>query len=81
MSCPHCDKTRAELVKYLGEAFRAAGAYYVESGDKAGWWDSGAHGTVRDFGDRLVELGLWERHPDGYGRRWFYRPLKREKKA
>jgi hypothetical protein len=28
-----------------------------------------------EIGDRLVELGRWERHPDGHVRRQFYRPI------
>lgn len=47
----------------------------VESGPRVGWYDTCALSVCRDLGDLLVELGRWERHPKGVGRRWFYRPL------
>lgn len=69
--------TEAELREKLIDALEdiAAGqGMYIKEGDKAGWYDTMALSHVRDAGDELVEMGLWERHPDGYGRRWFYRP-------
>jgi len=54
-------------------AFRQI-ARKIERGDLAGWWDTCALSTARDLGNRLVQLGTWERHPDGSGRRQFYRP-------
>lgn len=68
---------KAELIEFLDEAIRCR-AYLVKDGEMAGWWDSMASSDVCDFGDRLVELNVWERHPDGYGRRWFYRPKKKD---
>jgi len=50
----------------------------IDDGELAGWYDSNALSVTCDVGDKLVELGLWERHPDGYGRRWFYRPIAEE---
>lgn len=54
-------------------------AHYITYGERAGWWDTMALSHVRELGDRLVELKLWEKHPSGYGRRWFYRPLPKKK--
>lgn len=67
------DKAEAELAELLDEAFRGQ-AYLIKEGDMMGWWDSQALSSVQYWGDRLVELGTWERHPKGFGRRWFYRP-------
>lgn len=85
--CSHCEcldccdntnevgQLRRELAELLEEAFREI-ATEIPDGPMAGWWDSNARSTACAYGDRLVELGLWERHPDGYGRRQFYRPLQ-----
>jgi hypothetical protein len=40
-----------------------------------GWVDTMALSHIRNAGERLVELGLWERRPGGFGRRQFYRPI------
>jgi len=50
-----------------------------ESSDRFGWFDTMAKSDAVRYGDELVELGVYERHPDGYGRRWFYRPIKEVK--
>jgi NTP pyrophosphatase (non-canonical NTP hydrolase) len=71
------ERLKAELAEVLAEVMSFAGSYRHD-GDMAGWYDTNAIGTAVEAGDRLVELGLWERHPDGYGRRWFYRPIKKE---
>ena len=76
----HVRELEGELSELLNESFRAL-AFYIDPKSKdasklGGWWDSQARGDVCDLGDRLVELGLWERHPDGYGRAQFYRPLR-----
>jgi hypothetical protein len=63
----------ARLRELLLDAFFQLAAE-VRDGSMAGWWDSLALSTVRDVGDELVAAGLLERHPDGAGRRWFYRP-------
>lgn len=76
-TCPECAKLRAELIEWLGEAMRSE-AYCEPDGPYRGWWDTMAKSYVMDIGDRLVELGAWDRHPDGYGRRWFYRPIERK---
>jgi len=62
---------REELVEWLDQSFRQIAHHERETG----WWDSMALSTAKGLGDRLVELGKWERHPDGVGRRWFYRPI------
>ncbi len=72
------NQARAELADVLDGAVRQCG-YLVKDGDMAGWWDSQALSFVVECGDRLVELGLWERHPHGCGRRWFYRPIEQTK--
>jgi len=63
---------REQVVEALEDAFFAI-AHLVAEGDRQGWYDSQARSTARSAGDELVELGVFERHPDGYGRRWFYR--------
>lgn len=45
----------------------------IHDGDKAGWYDSCANSDVCLAGDSLVNAGLWERRPNGVGRRQFYR--------
>jgi hypothetical protein len=40
-----------------------------------GWRDTMASSTAMDLGDKLCELGLWERRPGGHGRRQWYRPV------
>ena len=75
-----------ELVEFLDGAMRQEAFHITHSDsgariDVKGWWDSMANSNVCNMGDRLVELGLWERHPDGYGRRWFYRPLQKASDA
>jgi len=45
----------------------------VASGKMKGWIDSCALSAVCEAGNELVRLKLWERHPEGTGRRWFYR--------
>lgn len=42
-----------------------------------GWIDSCARNTAVEAGDRLVDMGLYERHPDGHGRRQWYRRKER----
>lgn len=72
---------RDELLEYVEDAFQQL-AYRCREGEpKCGWWDSTALSTACDLGNKLVELGEWERHPDGYGRRWFYRPIEKVVKA
>jgi hypothetical protein len=68
------ERLREELGAQL-ETAMASEAYCHRDGDYAGWWDTQALRSVMEIGDKLVELGLWERHPTaGHGRRQFYRP-------
>ena len=68
------EQLRSELAEAIEEAFLAE-AYLVKAGEdeRAGWYDTCALSSTKRNGDRLVELGLYERHPEGAGRRWFYR--------
>ena len=66
----------SDEIARLNETIIRTGGYEVTEGRRAGWWDTMALSHVQEAGDALVELGLWERHPDGYGRRWFYRPVR-----
>lgn len=63
-----------DLAELLEDAFCQL-AHKEKRGDRQGWWDTCAITTAKIQGDRLVELGLWEKHPTGYGRRWWYRPV------
>ena len=67
-------RLRAELVEWLDIAMRTQG-FKEPTGRRKGWWYTVApsHGPI--IGDRHVELGKWERHPDGPGRRQWYRPI------
>ena len=61
-------KLQTEAAEEVEDRFRCD-AMLIKDGDRAGWWDTMALSHVMEAGDRLVELGEWERHPDGYGRR------------
>lgn len=51
--------------------------HFYQDGKNAGWWGTCALSHVCEAGDWLVEKGLWEIKPDGYGRAQFYRPLEK----
>ena len=74
------EEEREELLWTLDSAMRHLAHYISEDEDSenVGWWDSMALSVIQDIGDTLVEAGLWERHPEGIGRRWFYRPIKQK---
>ena len=69
-------KMREELAECYAETVVNEG-YLIVTGDRKGWYDSMAKGSVTYAGDKLVELDTWERHPDGHGRRWYYRPIQK----
>jgi len=66
-------RLRERLIEALEDAFFAIAHLVQDDTDRKGWYDSQARSTAVDVGNQLVELGVLERHPDGYGRRWFYR--------
>ena len=66
------ERLQAELSDMTEEAFCNA-AHCEQKGKYEGWWGTNATSSVKGLGDRLVELGLWERSQDGYGRMWWYR--------
>ena len=47
-----------------------------EGSDYAGWFDTMGRSHRCTAGDRLVQLGKWERGPGGTGRRQWYRPIQ-----
>ena len=63
-----------EVIEEMCEDVMTSRGMFCREGEFCGWYDTCALSDVRDAGDRLVALGKWERHPDGYGRRWWYRP-------
>lgn len=65
------DELKEELQEWICDYFYS-NAHKTEDGT----WDTMALSGVRDAGDRLVEMGLLERLPNGHGRRWFYREVK-----
>ncbi len=77
--CLRCEQLQAkvvrlqeELVEYVEEAFRQIAYRQFD-----GWWDSQAMSAACSFGNKLVELGMWERDTTrGTGRWQWYRPLK-----
>ncbi len=68
-----CKALREELIEKLQEAFYQIATLYPINGR---WWDNGALTTTLHLGDRLVELGVFEKRP-GVGRRQFYRPIEK----
>lgn len=71
------EKAEANEADWCAEVITNTG-HFVRDGEMRDWFDSCAMSVVCDAGDRLVELGLWEFHPKGYDRRWFYRPLTKQ---
>ncbi len=69
---------QGDLAEYLDDAFRHA-AERTTSGELTGWWDTLAKSSAKMYGDRLVEMKSWERHPEGAGNRWWYRPSEATK--
>lgn len=63
---------REELVEYRETIIDSEGIHII-TGDKAGWIDSACNSDVCAAAEALVAMGLWEKHPEGYGRRAFYR--------
>jgi hypothetical protein len=71
--------TEADYLDLIADAFCQTAHFIRDEGSEFnGWYDTGCISTARDLGDCLVEAGLFERHPEGLGRRWFYRPVKKE---
>ena len=66
------ERLREEAVE-LHETILLAEGFMVRDGEMAGWIDSCCMTDVVISGDRLVELGIYERHPNRAGRRSFYR--------
>ena len=64
-----------EVAEHLAMIVSSEGYYCREGLHMSGWYDSQAMRDVVYAGDRLVAMGRWERHPNGVGRRQFYRPL------
>ena len=70
------DALREDLIGALEEYLLDRGFRETE-GKLEGWIDSMACSGVRSAGDYLVKLGVYERHPEGHGRRWWYRKIKK----
>jgi len=64
-------RLKSELVELLEECINEIGCRGKD--DRVGWTFSMGRRTVCDAGDRLVEMGLWERHPRGVGKTQWYR--------
>jgi len=69
------ERLRAELKEYLEMAFCSM-AKLCKGGEHKDWWSTRGLGDVRRMGDRLVDMGIFERHPDGQLRCQWYRPLR-----
>ena len=70
-------RLKGEIIELLRSAFLEIAVICVD-GPHAGWFDSMARGDACGHADSLVEMGEWEIHPDGYGRRQFYRPIDKD---
>lgn len=57
----------------LHEMILLAEGFHIRDGEMAGWIDSCCMTDAVLSGERLVELGIYERHPNRAGRRSFYR--------
>jgi len=66
------DELISEIQEFAWDSF-VGRAHYDKEKDL---YDSCALSSVCDAGDKLVELGVLTRIPDGFGRRWFYRMKK-----
>lgn len=66
------ERLREEAVE-LHETILLAEGFMVRNGEMSGWIDSCCMTDAVLSGDRLVELGIYERHPNRAGRRSFYR--------
>ncbi len=60
------ERLRAEVIERCEAVLYAAGYEHGQDEFK-GWVDTCAMSSAQEAGDRLVELGLWERHPKGFG--------------
>lgn len=69
------ERLREELVEHLETILHNEGRLRQESENLPLWWDTCASSDAACAGERLTELGFYERHPDGYGRRQFYRKI------
>jgi hypothetical protein len=61
-----------EVVPWV-EDYIVTNGHLETDGERKGWIDTMALTSVKNAGDYLCNLGLWERHEDGVGRRWWYR--------
>jgi hypothetical protein len=61
------ERLRAEIIPLLKTIVICGGYLEPEGSSRAGWYGAMTLSHVRDAGDRLVELGVWERHPASSG--------------
>lgn len=66
------ERMKEEAVE-LHETILLAEGFHIRDGEMVGWIDSCCMADAVISGDRLVELGIYERHPNRAGRRSFYR--------
>ena len=71
------ETAKAKIVELCESIVRNSGHREV-LGFRKDWYDSMALRDIVDAGEHLVGLGLWERHPDGVGRRQWYRPKEKK---
>lgn len=62
-----------EPIEYWIETLLITGGHM----DEDGWIDTMCLSHVIEAGDALVKLGLYDIRPHGYGRRQFYRKIKK----
>ena len=76
-ACEEVKRLESELAEMAEQAFYQIASFWKGDDPQfGGWWDTVALSTARDLGDRLVGLGVFEKHPDGAGRRQFYKPVE-----
>lgn len=75
---------REELIDILDSAMRQGCALIGEhdhlNSDRWGWYDTCCLSTWQQIGERLVELGAWEEHPDFIGQSSYFRPKNKEER-
>lgn len=74
------DNLRAELIGAYEGCVQSSGLYQLYGAYK-GWWSSLGSPFACWAGDRLVEIGAWEAHPENEPtnwQRWYRRKVERK---
>lgn len=64
-----------EVIEWMEDSIYSNG-FTETDGDRKGWTETMAKGSVMNTCEELVRMGKWEKHPNGVGRRWWYRRIE-----